>query len=100
MDKKLKEIIRKADKCNSFFSRTRGFMFSLNRKQKPKLLIFKKEKTVQIHTFFCFFPLEIIYFDKNFNTIRQETAKPFQILLCCRAKYILEMPISSNYRPL
>ena len=94
MDRILEVAINEADKCNTFFSRAKGFMFSLNRKQKPKLLVFEKEKTVQIHTFFCFFPLEIIYFDKDFNIIKKETAKPFKILSYCRARYILEIPCS------
>ena len=91
MDKKLKEIIKEADRCDSFFSRIRGFIFSFSR--KPKLLIFNKEKKVQIHTFFCFFPLKIIYFDKDFNVIKQKVVKPFRILNYCHAKYILEIPV-------
>lgn len=94
MDMKLDELIRKADKCSTVFSRAKGFMFCFNRK-KSKLLIFNKEERHQIHTFFCFFPLEIIYFDKNFKIRRQEIAKPFQILPYCKAKYILEIPIFS-----
>lgn len=91
MDTNFKEAVRNADKCNTIFSKIRGFMFCLN-KEKSKLLIFNKEKKVQIHTFFCFFPLKIIYFDKNFKIIKQETAKPFRILNLCRAKYVLEIP--------
>jgi uncharacterized membrane protein (UPF0127 family) len=90
MDIYLKKAIKNADKCNSLFSKIRGFMFSLSK--KPKLFIFNQEQQVRIHTFFCFFPLEIIYFDKNWKIVRKEIAKPFRILKSCKAKYILEIP--------
>jgi uncharacterized membrane protein (UPF0127 family) len=90
MNKHIKDAIKNADKCNSLFSKLKGFMFSFSR--KPKLFIFNKEQEVKIHTFFCFSPLKIIYFNKNWKIARQEIAKPFKILKSCRAKYILEIP--------
>jgi uncharacterized membrane protein (UPF0127 family) len=90
MNKYIKKAIKNADKCNSLFSKIKGFMFSFSR--KPKLFIFNKEQQVRIHTFFCFFPLEIIFFNNNWNIVKKETVKPFKILKSCKAQYILEIP--------
>jgi uncharacterized membrane protein (UPF0127 family) len=90
MNVNLKNAIKNSEKCHSLFSKLKGFMFSSSK--KPKLFIFSKEQPVQIHTFFCLFPLKIIYFSKNLKITRQEIAKPFRILKSCRAKYVLEIP--------
>jgi uncharacterized membrane protein (UPF0127 family) len=90
MNQNLKDIIKHSEKCSSLLSKIRGFMFSFSK--KPKIFIFNKEQQVKIHTFFCFFPLKIIYFNKNWKIARQEIAKPFRILRSCKAKYILEIP--------
>jgi len=93
MNKKIKLLIRNSEKCKSILSKVKGFMFSLSR--KPKFFIFEKEQRVRIHTFFCFFPLKIVYFDEDLKIVRREIAKPFKILRSCKAKYILEIPFET-----
>ena len=90
MNKALKNIVKHSEKCKSLLSKAKGFMLSFSK--KPKFFIFSKEQEVRIHTFFCFFPLKIIYFNKNLRIIKQEIAKPFRILKSVKAKYVLEVP--------
>ena len=90
MNQNLRNMIKNSEKCSSMLSKLKGFMFSLSK--KPKLFIFRKEQPVQTHTFFCLFPLKIIYFNKNLKIVRKEIVKPFTILPFQRAKYILEIP--------
>ena len=90
MDEFEKEL-KEAQRCVSFLSKLKGFMFSWSK--KPKLFVFNNEEKVQLHTFFCFFPLKIIYLDRNFKKIKEEIAKPFRLLEPCQVKYILEIPL-------
>lgn len=49
--------------CKNTFSQSLGLMF---RKKKQNLIIvFKKEKKVSLHSFFVFYPLEILILDQN-----------------------------------
>ena len=73
--------------CKSWFSKFRGLMFS---RKKNLLFVFKKEKLIAIHMFFVFFPITVIYFDKNKKETARVKAYPFTILKPRKAKYILE----------
>ncbi len=77
----------KTEICKSWLSKFRGLMFS---KKKNLLFVFNKEKRVIIHMFFVFYPINIIYFDKNKKPIAKVKAYPFTILKPRKAKYILE----------
>ena len=78
--------------CISFFSKLRGLMFS-----KPKNLIFvlNKESRINsaIHTFFVFFPIDVIWLDKNKKIVDQrKNVKPFSVAIPKKkSKYIIEL---------
>lgn len=78
--------------CNSFLSKLRGLMFS-----KPKNLIFvlNRESKINstIHTFFVFFPIDVIWLDKNKKIVdHRKNVKPFSIAIPKKkAKYIIEL---------
>ena len=78
--------------CTNFFSKLRGLMFS-----KPKNLIFvlNKESRINstIHTFFVFFPIDIMWLDKNKKIIDyKKNVRPFSIVIPKKkAKYIVEL---------
>ena len=62
--------------CESLFSKAIGLMFSL----KPKTLIFKWDKNVKanIHMLFVFFPIDIIWLDKDKRVLTsKKSLKPF-----------------------
>lgn len=50
--------------CNNFFNKCIGFMFQ---KRKNYALYFKNCNS--IHTFFCFFPIDVYLLDKNNNIL-------------------------------
>ncbi len=77
----------KIEICKTKWSKFKGLMFS---KKKNLLFIFKKEKIVAIHMLFVFYPLTIIYFDKDKKETARVKAYPFTILKPRKAKYILE----------
>lgn len=76
--------------CKSYLSQIIGLMFS---KKKNLLLIFNKEEKHPIHTLFVFFPVQIIWFDKNKKLIDFKKAYPFQPFISHKgkSKYILEL---------
>ncbi len=87
-----KVITKSAKLCASVFSKTVGLMFS----KKPKTLIFKfnKEKIVPLHMFFVFFPIDVLFLDKNKTIIEiKENFKPFSFYNPKnKAGYIIEFP--------
>jgi uncharacterized membrane protein (UPF0127 family) len=55
---------KKAVLCSNAFSKFLGMMFS---KQQERALIFRfnKEKTISLHMLFVFYPIDVIFLDKN-----------------------------------
>lgn len=71
MAKKIKEIINKTRKtvvaanyvlCTSTLSKAHGLMFS---KKKNIIFAFKNERIVPLHMLFVFFPIDVLFLDKN-----------------------------------
>ncbi len=65
-----------------------GLMF-----QTPKdiLFVLNKEKRVTLHMFFVFYPIYIIFLNKNKKVISFKKAYPFQpFILSPKCKFILE----------
>jgi uncharacterized membrane protein (UPF0127 family) len=85
-------LSKKAKFCKTIFSRALGLMFS----QKPKTLIFvfKKEKIIPLHMFFVFYPIDVLFLDKNKIVIeKKENFKPFTFYTSTKkAKYAIELP--------
>lgn len=78
--------------CRSFFSQLRGLMF---RKPQTAILDSHKEKREILHTFFVFFPLDLIWLDQNWRvTELREDISPFRFWIRpnIKARYIIEAP--------
>ena len=76
------------------FSKVRGLMFRTDIK-KPLLFIFDKEarKRNSIHSFFCIFPFDAVYMDKNGKvTDLIQNIYPFTINITPKkaSKYLIE----------
>ncbi|MFC1768196.1 DUF192 domain-containing protein [Nanoarchaeota archaeon] len=55
---KNRKVIGKGKLCDDAVSQTIGLMFS----KSEKILIFKfPDKKMSIHTFFCYYPLDLVY---------------------------------------
>ncbi len=83
--------------CNTIFSKTKGLMFS--KKGNSAILVNSKESYSGIHMFFVFYPLDIIWLNKDKIVVDiHKNVKPFTPLLKPKkkAKYILELPAGNN----
>jgi len=67
-----------------------GLMFS---KQKNIIFEFKKEKKELIHMFFVFYPIDLVFLNKNKKVVElKQNLKPFKTYKSKnKAKYILEL---------
>ena len=78
--------------CENIFSRTLGLMFS--KKNKSLIFIFKKEKIIPLHMFFVFYPIDVLFLNKNKIVVEiKGNLKPFTLYNPKKkSKYILELP--------
>ena len=81
-----------AEFCNNVFSKARGLMFS--KKSKALIFIFKKEKIVPLHMAFVFFPIDVLFLNKNKEIAEiKESLMPFAFYTPKKkAAYIIELP--------
>jgi len=89
--KKGKRVLAKAEIAKGL-RKVFGLMFS---KQKNILLEAEYEGIISsaIHMLFVFFPIDVIWLDKNKTVVDIKAAYPFQLFLAPKkpAKYILEL---------
>ena len=84
-------LAENAKVCKNIFSRTLGLMFS--RKQKSLIFIFKKEKIVPLHMLFVFYPIDVLFLDKDKKVVEiKENLRPFKFYTPKnKALYIIEL---------
>lgn len=72
-------------------------MFS---KKKNLLFVFDKEQKIALHNFFVFYPINLVFLDKNKNVIEiKKNFKPFTFYTSKKkARYLLETPFDVNYK--
>jgi uncharacterized membrane protein (UPF0127 family) len=82
--------------CTSFFSKLKGLMFTKSSSLKKHSLIFQfKFSTPQsIHMFFVFYPIDVVFLDKNRKVVDiKKGLKPFGIYDSWKSSvYVLELP--------
>ena len=83
----------------STWSQARGLMFST----KPRCLLFdfKREKRIGLHMFFVFFPIDVLFLDKDKEVVElKEKFRPFTFHgpKSDRIRYIIELPAKSIRR--
>lgn len=94
-NKTKKTIIAKDYKiCNDIISKAFGLMFS---KPKPLILIFKREKIIPLHMLFVFYPIDVLFLDKEKRVVEiKENLKPFSFYTPKKkAMYAVELPSGS-----
>lgn len=76
-------------------SRYTGLMFSF--KKRTLIFEFKKERIIPVHMFFVFFPIDLIYLDKNKKVVEiKRNLKPFSFYRPKnKAKYLIEAPVKA-----
>ena len=85
------ELASKAVICQSLPAITRGIMF---RRQTSAVLELPKESDGAIHTFFVFFPIDVLWLDGNKVVDLKEDILPFRFRLASKnpADYVVELP--------
>jgi len=83
--------IKPAKTCRTFLSKSLGLMFS---KKKTIVLEFKKEKIISLHMFFVFYPIDVLFLDKNKKIVDiKNNFKPFALYTSKnKAKFVVEIP--------
>lgn len=79
--------------CNNFISKSIGLMFS-RKKNKSLIFIFEREKIVPLHMLFVFYPIDVLFLDKNKKIVEiKENFRSFTFYSPNnKSKYILEFP--------
>ncbi|MBN1502426.1 DUF192 domain-containing protein [Candidatus Woesearchaeota archaeon] len=79
---------------SSVFSKAKGLMFSRKIKDTGFIFIFNKPTRVDLHMFFVFFPIDVLFLDKHKKVVEiKENLKPFAIYFSKnKAKYVVELP--------
>ena len=79
--------------CSDAFSKLIGLMLS---KKNKHALIFKfdKEKIISLHMLFVFYPIDVLFLDKNKIVVdKKENFKPFSFYISRKkAVYAIELP--------
>ena len=90
-------IISKNTKfCNKSLSKAIGLMFS-KKSDKSLIFIFKKEKIVPLHMLFVFYPIDVLFLNKEKKIVEiKEHFRPFSFYSPKnKARYVIEMPEGS-----
>ncbi|MBN2458660.1 DUF192 domain-containing protein [Candidatus Woesearchaeota archaeon] len=89
------KIIDKAKPCTSIGSKALGMMFRLKRPKEALIFIFDNEKRADLHMLFVFFPIDVLFLDKDKKVVDiKKDFKPFTYYSPkAKAQYVIELPI-------
>ena len=87
-------IAKKKRFLNSVFSQAKGLMFTSSSAidENAFIFVFKREMMVWLHMFFVFYPIDVIFLDKEKKVVDiKGKFKPFAIYVPKnKAKYVIE----------
>jgi hypothetical protein len=92
---KNKLLAKEAKFCKSSFSKARGLMFSKKIKDKGLVFIFNKEGIWSLHMLFVFFPIDVLWLNKDYKIVdMKENFAPFSLLAVPKEKsrFVVELP--------
>ncbi len=80
---------------HSSWGKARGLMFS---KKKNLIFVFEKEKRISLHMLFVFFPIDVLFLDKDKKIIEiKKDFKPFGFYKSKKkAKYVVEIAVPED----
>lgn len=78
----------------TIFAKAKGLMFSRKINDTGYIFVFSKPRKIDLHMFFVFFPIDVLFLDENKKVIEiKEHFKPFTFYISKnKAKYIIELP--------
>ncbi len=88
-------IIKKAKLCKNIFCKAFGFMFRFRKPGHALVFIFNNERKIDLHMLFVFFPIDVLFLDKNKGVVDiKKNFKPFAYYASkVKAKYVIELPV-------
>ncbi|MBI4151112.1 DUF192 domain-containing protein [Candidatus Woesearchaeota archaeon] len=91
----MRHILRHPILCRSQLAKARGLMFSPKR---TLVFEFRKDTHVPLHMLFVFFPIDVLYLNKNKKVIEvKSNFKPFTFYTPnVKARYVVELPYRAN----
>ncbi len=94
---KEEKITDKVIVASDFFAKFRGLMFEKRRNFKYALIMdmgFESRLFASVHSFFVFFPITVLFLDKNKKVVDKVLLKPFSLAYIPKkkARYVVELP--------
>jgi uncharacterized protein len=89
-----KLLASQANVCDTIMSRAKGLMFHTRIKDTAFILSFSEEQKVALHMFFVFFPIDVLFLDRERNVVEiKKHFMPFtQYMAEKSSKYVIELP--------
>ncbi|MCX6804390.1 MAG: DUF192 domain-containing protein [Candidatus Diapherotrites archaeon] len=92
-----KEVMRKVKFASNTWERTKGLMFENENKFNYALVFdfpFESQLRTSLHMLFVFFPIDVLFLNKNKVVVDIATLEPFSLNYTPKkpAKYVIEMP--------
>ena len=80
--------------CDNISSKFIGLMFSKDNKKIALILKFAEEKIISLHMFFVFYPIDVLFLNKNKIVVdKKENFKPFTFYKSMeKSMYAIELP--------
>ena len=80
--------------CRSHFAKCRGLMFTKRLKDKGLIFYFPMEKKVSLHMFFVFYPIDVLWLNKDKEVVQmKKNFLPFSLISTEKPScYIAELP--------
>ncbi len=90
-------IIEKTKLCTSICSKALGMMFKLKKPDYGLIFIFNTERRADLHMLFVFFPIDVLFLDKNKKVVDiKKDFKPFTYYAPkAKAMYVVELPVGA-----
>lgn len=87
--------MNKAKICRSIFCKAFGLMFRFKKPDFGLVFIFDKERRADLHMLFVFFPIDVLFLDKNKKVVDvKKNFKPFAYYSPkAKAKYVVELGV-------
>lgn len=88
-------IIKNAKLCRGMFCKAFGFMFRFKKPDHALVFIFNKEVRADLHMLFVFFPIDVLFLDKDKRVVDiKKNFKPFNYYAPkAKAMYVVELPV-------
>lgn len=86
----------KFDIIKSSWGKAKGLMFS---RMRNLIFVFDEEKIISLHMLFVFFPIDVLFLDKDKRIIEiKRNFRPFTFYTSKnKAKYVVELTEKHNY---